>query len=77
MQDDCWRTFAILLLAKLATTIPGILILTPFSAAAESVDREAVLLVGKILAESLTTPFIALVSTLLYYDLERRDELLG
>lgn len=72
VQDAFWRTFAILLLANLATTVPGILILTPLTAAAEAVDREAVLLVGEIVAESLTTPFIALVSTLLYYDLRTR-----
>lgn len=72
VQDAFWRTFAILLLANLATTVPGILILTPLTALAEAADREAVLLVGEIAAESLTTPFIALVSTLLYYDLRVR-----
>jgi len=72
VQDAFWRTFAILLLANLATAVPGILILTPLSAAAEAADREAVLLVGQIVAESLTTPFIALISTLLFYDLRVR-----
>ena len=72
VQDAFWRTFAILLLANLATAIPGILILTPLTAVAEAADREAVLLVGKIAAESLTTPFVALIATLLYYDLRAR-----
>jgi len=72
VQDAFWRSLGILLLANLATAVPGILLLTPLTAAAEAVDREAVLLVGKIAAESLTTPFIALVSTLLYYDLRVR-----
>ena len=72
VQDVFWRTFAIVLLANLATTVPGILILTPLTAAAEAANREAVLLAGEIVAESLTTPFIALVSTLLYYDLLTR-----
>jgi hypothetical protein len=72
VQDAFWRTFAILLLANLATAIPGILILTPLTAAAEAADREAVLLVGEIAAESLTTPFIALIATLLYHDLRAR-----
>ena len=72
VQHAFWRTFAILLLANLATAIPGILILTPLTAAAEAADREAVLLVGKIATESLTTPFVALIATLLYYDLRAR-----
>jgi hypothetical protein len=72
VEDAFWRTFAILLLANLATAIPGILILTPLTAAAETADREAVLLVGKIATESLTTPFVALIATLLYYDLRAR-----
>lgn len=72
VQDAFWRSLGILLLANLATTLPGIVILTPLTALAEAVDREAVLLVGEIAAESLTTPFIALVSTLLYYDLRVR-----
>lgn len=72
VQDAFWRTFAILLLANLATAVPGILILAPLSAVAAAADREAVLLVGEIVAESLTTPFIALVTTLLFYDLRLR-----
>ena len=72
VQDAFWRTFAILLLANVATAIPGILILTPLTAAAEAADREAVLLVGKIAVESLTTPFVALIATLLFYDLRAR-----
>ena len=72
VQDAFWRTFAILLLANLATALPGILILTPLTAAAEAADREAVLLVGEIAAESLTTPFVALVATFLYHDLRAR-----
>ncbi len=72
VQDAFWRTFAILLLANLATSVPGILILSPLAAAAEAANREAVLLVGEIVAESLTTPFIALITTLLFYDLRTR-----
>ena len=72
VQDAFWRTLGILLLANLATALPGILILTPLTALAEAADREAVVLVGEIVTESLTTPFIALVSTLLYYDLRVR-----
>lgn len=72
VQDSFWRTLAILLLANLATAVPGIVILSPLAAAAEAANREAVLLVGEIVAESLTTPFIALITTLLFYDLRSR-----
>lgn len=74
VQDAFWRTFLIVLAANVAATAPAILILTPFTALAETADREAVLLVAEILTEGLTTPFVALVSTLLFYDLKLRKE---
>ncbi len=72
VRDAFWRTFAILLLAHLLATIPSMLILTPLAPLAAAADREAVLLGGEIVAESLTTPFIAVITTLLYYDLRAR-----
>lgn len=71
--DGAWlRTFGLVLLANLVATIPGILILTPLEAAAKAADSQAVSLAGNIAVEALTTPFVALVSTLLYYDLRAR-----
>jgi hypothetical protein len=37
-----------------------------------SADREAWSLVGRIITETLTAPFVALFSTFLYYDLRAR-----
>ena len=44
------------------------------TALAESTDRAVWELVGSIVATSITAPFLALYSTLLYYDLVARAE---
>ena len=67
-----WRTFGVVLLANLAATLPSVLLLAPFMALARSSDREIWNLLGQVVAETLTTPFIAIVSTLLWYDLRSR-----
>ena len=72
VQDFWWRTFAIVLLLNLVAAVPGLLILTPLEAAAESADREVVALVGSIAAEVVSVPFVAVVSTLLFFDLRAR-----
>jgi hypothetical protein len=72
VQDSWWRTFGLILLANLAIAIPVFLLLTPFTAIAASTDRAVWELVGTILTTSVTIPFVALYSTLLYYDLLAR-----
>jgi hypothetical protein len=72
VQGFWWRTFGLVLLANLATAIPGFLLLAPFTSIAASTDEAVWALVGTILATSVTTPFVALYSTLLYYDLIAR-----
>ena len=67
-----WRTFALVLLANVAVAIPGFILLAPFTAIAESTDRAVWGLVGSAVATSVTTPFVAVYSTLLYYDLLAR-----
>ena len=67
-----WRTFGLIVLANVAVAIPGFLLLTPFTAIAESTDRAVWSLVGSAVTSSITTPFVALYSTLLYYDLLAR-----
>lgn len=67
-----WRTFGLVLLANLAVAIPGLVLLAPFTAIAASTDQAVWALVGTILTTSVTTPFVALYSTLLYYDLVAR-----
>jgi hypothetical protein len=72
VQDFWWRTFGLVVLANIAVAIPGFLLLAPFGAIASGTDRAVWSLVGTILATSVTTPFVALYSTLLYYDLLAR-----
>jgi hypothetical protein len=73
-----WRTFGLVLLANVAIAIPGFILLTPFTAIAESTDRAVWALIGSAVTTSITTPFVALYSTLLYYDLlARRDGVSG
>lgn len=67
-----WRTFGIVLLANLAAAIPALLLAAPLTSLAESSGRTVWSLVGTILTEMVTTPFVALVGTLLYYDLRTR-----
>lgn len=76
VQDAWWRTFAIVVLVNVAAAIPGVLILAPLDAAADAADRQLVSLAGSIAAEILTMPFVALVSTLLFYDLRARRQAL-
>jgi uncharacterized membrane protein len=69
-----WRTFGLVVLANLAAAIPAFILLAPFTAIASSTDQSVWALVGTILTTSVTTPFVSLYSTLLYYDLlARRD----
>ena len=72
VQGFWWRTFGLVLLANIAVAIPGFLLLSPFTAIAASSDQAIWALVGTILATSVTTPFVALYSTFLYYDLLAR-----
>jgi len=78
VRDNWWRVFAIVLVSQLAAAIPALLIGVPLGAAAEAADREVLRLAGNVAATIVTAPFVAIVTTLLYYDLVvRREELLA
>jgi hypothetical protein len=72
VQGSWWRTLGLVVLANVAVAIPALLLLAPFNAIAASTDHAVWALVGTILATSVTTPFVALYSTFLYYDLLAR-----
>jgi hypothetical protein len=72
VQGFWWRTFGLVVLANVAVVIPGVILLEPFTAIAESTDDSAWELVGGIVTTSVTSPFLALFSTFLYYDLLAR-----
>ena len=68
-----WRTFGVVLLANAIAFLLGLLIAVPLEVLAESADRQAISLAGTILVETLSAPFVALVSTLLFFDLRARQ----
>ena len=72
VQGFWWRTLGLVLLANVAIAIPGLILVLPFTAIAESTDRALWVMVGSAITTSVTTPFVALYSTLLYYDLLAR-----
>ena len=77
VRDNWWRAFGIVLATQLIAAIPAILVSVPLGAAAESVDRELPRLAGDMLVDIVTVPFVAIVITLLYYDLlARREQML-
>ena len=67
-----WRTFGILVVGNLIALLPALLLSAPLASVAESADRAIWSLVGTIAAEIITAPFLALLSTFLYYDLRAR-----
>jgi hypothetical protein len=67
-----WRTFGLVVLINLAVAIPAFVLSAPFTAIATSTDEAVWALIGSIVAESVTAPFAALFSTLLFYDLKAR-----
>jgi hypothetical protein len=67
-----WRTFGLVVVINLAGALPALLITAPFAGIAENTGDAVWALVGTICAESITTPFVALFSTFLYYDLRAR-----
>jgi hypothetical protein len=72
VQGRFWRTLGLLVAVNLAALLPGILLIAPFDALASSADRAVWSMVGSIATETVTAPFVALFSTLLYYDLRSR-----
>jgi Membrane domain of glycerophosphoryl diester phosphodiesterase len=72
VQGRWWRTFGIVLVANLVAAVPAFFLVLPFDALARAADRQLFALAGAALSETLTAPFVALLSTLLYYDLRAR-----
>ena len=73
VQGSWWRTLALIVLVNLAAVLVAVLVGSPFTAAANSSDRALWALIGQIVAGTLTQPFAALFSTLLYFDLRERQ----
>jgi hypothetical protein len=70
-----WRVFGIWIFTVIVAAVPTAVITVPAEAWAKSADTEAISLGGQMLASLLTTPFQALLLTLLYFDLLARRRL--
>jgi hypothetical protein len=67
-----WRTFGMVLVVNVLAGLVVFVIGYPFAVAADSSDRAVWAMIGQIVAATVTQPFAALFSTLLYYDLRER-----
>ena len=74
VSGSWWRVFGIVLVTNLVVGIAGVLARAPFLAAADALDSGAVFLVGSIVVGVLSAPIVAIVSSLLYFDLRARRE---
>ncbi len=74
VRGSWWRVLGIVLVTQLIAAIPALLIGVPLTAAADAADAEALSLAGDMAASVLTVPFVAVVTTLLFYDLRARRE---
>ena len=72
VQGSWWRTLGLIVLVNLLALLASIVLVAPFTAAADSADRAVWALIGQIVASSVAQPFGALYSTLLYFDLRQR-----
>jgi hypothetical protein len=68
-----WRAFGIVIVANLAAALPAVVLTAPFAAIADSTDHQVYALVGAMAAELVTAPIVAILSTLLYFDLRARS----
>ena len=72
VEGSWWRTLALIVLVNVVALVVAIVLGAPFMAAADNADRAVWALIGQIVASTVTQPFGALFSTLLWYDLRAR-----
>jgi hypothetical protein len=69
-----WHVLGINLLIGLAAAVAGVVIGIPLTAAAQSADADWLGLAATMLSQTVVAPFVAIATTLLYFDLlERAD----
>jgi hypothetical protein len=72
VEGSWWRVFGIALLASVASGVPALLASAPLTRLAAETGDAAWQLAGTILAQTISGPFVAVASTLLYFDLLAR-----
>jgi hypothetical protein len=73
LVEGVWlRTFGLIALVNLIAAVVAVVLGAPFTAAADATNRTVWALAGQIVATSVTQPFAAIYSTLVYFDLRER-----
>ncbi|MEX2195890.1 MAG: glycerophosphoryl diester phosphodiesterase membrane domain-containing protein [Thermoleophilaceae bacterium] len=72
VTGEWWRVLGVAIVVNLIVIIPAAVVGLPLSLAAEQADRAVLGLAGSILAQLVTVPYIAIVGTLLFFDLSAR-----
>jgi hypothetical protein len=72
VEGSWWRTFGLVVLVNVVALLVSVVVGAPFTAGANATDRAAWALAGQIVSATVTVPFAALFSTLLYFDLRAR-----
>ena len=74
LTDGRWfRAAGVILLGNLIGLLPGALVSIPLAGLAVSLDREWPEMAGRIVGVSITTPIVAVIATLLFFDLRARQ----
>jgi hypothetical protein len=77
VEGSWWRTFGFVVLVNVLALLVAVVLGAPFTAGANTTDRAAWALAGQAVSASVTVPFAALFSTLLFYDLRARRRAVG
>ncbi len=73
LTEGRWfRSAGVILLASLIGLLPGAALTLPFGALAISSDSEWPILLGQTLGESISAPIVAVIATVLFFDLRAR-----
>ena len=72
IEGHWFRAAGVILLANVLGFLPGAALALPFGALAVNADREWPILVGQTLGESISAPLVAVMATMLFYDLRAR-----
>ena len=74
-KDDWWRTFGTLIVLGILSAILGAVVGLPLGAIAGASDSGALLVVARVLEQTIALSFTALAATLLFFDLRARKQL--
>ena len=77
VRRDWMRCFSVGLVVQLTAAIPQALVVLLFTALAQASNSDAMVVLGTILVNAVTVPFVAIAATLFYLDLRARHGAAG